>query len=126
MALDTFVKNQYRLFMISTITLSIGGCFATHAHQDQTLEPLHGITLTDHSIRFTVTGSGCTRVEHFDILVRKGHIPQLLIVRKKHDNCRRKRQAIEIDYPLSMVDINSANSFILGNPLKPFLKQTFK
>jgi hypothetical protein len=126
MALDTLFKNQYTLIMLSTIMLSAGGCFATLTSAKNTAEPLHGITLSDHSLRFNVTSNGCMRVEHFDILIIQGDIPKLTIVRNKKDTCRRKRQAIDIDYPISLNNLGAANSFVLGNPLKPFRKQSFK
>ncbi|MBW9264256.1 MAG: hypothetical protein K1565_01870 [Candidatus Thiodiazotropha sp. (ex. Lucinisca nassula)] len=106
--------------------MTAGGCVATTKAEKTYAEPLHDFRLTDTSLWFTVTSNGCTQLEHFDIVMQHADIPQLTVVRKKQDNCRRKRRALDIEYPLSMVGIDATTAFTIGNPFIPFRKQIFK
>lgn len=120
------MNKQRVLTVLSIIMMTTGGCLATTKVEKPHVEPLHGASLTGSSLRFVVTSNGCTQLEHFGIVMQHGNIPQLTVVRKKQDNCRRKRRALEFEYPLSMVGIDATTAFTIGNPFIAFRKQTFK
>ncbi|MES9828666.1 MAG: hypothetical protein ABW201_10410 [Candidatus Thiodiazotropha sp.] len=120
------MNKQRVVTVLSIIMITTGGCLATTKAEKPHVEPLHGTRLNGSSLRFAVTSNGCTQLEHFDIVMQHGDIPQLTVVRKKQDNCRRKRRALEFEYPLSMAGIDATTAFTIGNPFIAFRKQTFK
>ncbi|MCU7917500.1 MAG: hypothetical protein KZQ95_03980 [Candidatus Thiodiazotropha sp. (ex Epidulcina cf. delphinae)] len=120
------MKKQITTTVLSVILIIASGCHATAKSANPIVESLHGISVTANSLSFAVTSNGCTRKEHFGFIVQPATVPQLTIVRKRPDNCRRKRHVIELEYPLPMVGIDGKKAIAISNPLKAFYSQTFK
>ncbi|MCG7985259.1 MAG: hypothetical protein JAY90_21250 [Candidatus Thiodiazotropha lotti] len=114
------------LTVLSIILVLTGGCYATTKAIKPDVETLHGLSLTSTHLSFSVTSNGCTDLDSFDVLIQRIDMSLLSVVRKKEDTCRRKRNMIDIKYPLSKLNINSTTAFTITNPFAPFQKQKYK
>ncbi|MES9859849.1 MAG: hypothetical protein ABW157_21880 [Candidatus Thiodiazotropha sp. LLP2] len=119
------MKKNSLLTVLGAILVMTGGCFATTKALQPHVETLHGFSLTSTLLTFSVTSNGCTESADFDIVIQHAAVPQLTIVRKKKDTCRRKRIKVDIEYPLSRLKIDSATTFTIDNTFSPFKKQKY-
>jgi hypothetical protein len=64
------------------------------------LEVLHAVNLQKEHIEVTVTGSGCTLAEHFDIQAALvDNVCQVSIYRTRIDRCRRMPMPVSLKLP---------------------------
>lgn len=85
------------------------------AQANKNLEILYGIQLGPEQLTIKVKSHGCTRTEHFKIIIKEDESgAQLSIQRLGSDHCRRMPHLISIDLSLP----ETKKDFQLMNPLQ--------
>ncbi|NET66388.1 MAG: hypothetical protein F6K63_19150 [Moorea sp. SIO1G6] len=81
-----------------------------------TVEPLHGIQITEKSVTIVVTSNGCTQKEDFTTILAKSQPPIVTFIRLKPDLCKGVSRPYPIQFSLSEV---GAKEFKLANLFVP-------
>ncbi len=84
--------------------------------EEKRVETLHGLVLTETTATITVTSTGCTAKEDFELRLQESEPPILTITRVKPDLCRAAPHSIDIVF--SLKEIGSAN-FTVANLFAP-------
>ena len=82
------------------------------------LEPLHAFTVREGEISFTVTSTGCTKVDDFSIETEvSGRECSVAIYRTKADRCRRAPTTVELKMAWDIGSRCSPASVTTRNPI---------
>ncbi|NEO92836.1 MAG: hypothetical protein F6K56_22370 [Moorea sp. SIO3G5] len=80
-----------------------------------TVEPLHGINITEKGVTILVTSNGCTQKEDFTTILAKSQPPIATFIRLKPDFCKGVSRPVTIQFSLSEVgatEFKVANLFV--------------
>ncbi|NEN98722.1 MAG: hypothetical protein F6K50_25420 [Moorea sp. SIO3I7] len=83
----------------------------------ETVEPLHGINITEKGVTIVVTSNGCTQKEDFTTILAKSQPPIVTFIRLKPDLCKGVSRPYPITFSLSEVgakEFKVANLFVPG------------
>ncbi|WP_424099792.1 hypothetical protein [Moorena producens] len=83
----------------------------------ETIEPLHGIQVTQRYVTIFVTSTGCTQKEDFTTILEKSQPPSATFIRLKPDFCRAASRLVPIRFSLQEVgakEFKVANLFVPG------------
>ncbi|NEQ10616.1 MAG: hypothetical protein F6K37_33265 [Moorea sp. SIO4E2] len=81
-----------------------------------TVEPLHGIHITEKGVTIVVTSNGCTQKEDFTTILAKSQPPIVTFIRLKPDFCKGVSRPYRIEFSLSEV---GATEFKVANLFEP-------
>ncbi len=113
-------------FLINTLLIitAVTACTpqvtqGTGENKMKRLETLHKVNPKKNFIEVTVTGHGCTTVEHFEIqVVRENEKCQVSIYRNHLDFCRRMPMPITLELPWNAKEACGDAEIEIANPLK--------
>ncbi len=81
----------------------------------ETIEPLHGIQITEKGVTIVVTSTGCTKKEDFTTILAKSQPPIVTFIRLKPDFCKAASRPYPIKFSLQEVgakEFKVANLFV--------------
>ncbi|NEP31784.1 MULTISPECIES: hypothetical protein [unclassified Moorena] len=81
-----------------------------------TIEPLHGIQVTENTVMIVVTSTGCTNKEDFTTILEKSQPPTATFIRLKPDPCKTASHAYRISFSPEEV---GATEFKVANLFEP-------
>jgi len=81
-----------------------------------TIEPLHGIQVTEGYVTILVTSTGCTKKEDFISILEKSQPPIATFIRLEPDFCRAASRPVPIRFTLEEV---GAKEFTVANLFEP-------
>ena len=88
---------------------------------DPNNEPIYSIKLGKNIAKIWVRSTGCTKQEHFDLIIsdQNDHF-SMLLTRTKKDRCRRKPKMIALTFNIDQPNNNVSSSSLLylHNPLR--------
>lgn len=84
---------------------------------DNDLEPIYGFDFSPIKVSFKVKSHGCTRAEDFIVILDTHEkFEGLSILRTKKDLCRRMPKIIELELPITSLNVEPDSKIYLKNP----------
>jgi len=119
------MRVLFIILLLSIIPLSCTSQETQNAEENnimklKRLETLRAVKLQDDYIEITVTGHGCTLLEHFDIQIEEDNDECLVSIYRIHpDFCRRAPLPITLKLPWNAKQVCGDASIKIINSVKP-------
>jgi len=101
---------------VSTSTVSAGEIEDYVSRYQPTIEPLHGLEVTERSATIVVTSNGCTKKQDFIVVLDKSQPSTATFIRLIPDFCKAVSHPYPIKFSLQEV---GATTFAVSNLFEP-------